>query len=360
MNIRNTVPDSIQKIFEQSFVTTNEQRLDEAYQTLDPILAEVEKIDIIINSGENNELKMNEIAAHKEAIYIIVRDMWRKPIGWDFLDIYADFLDGVQDMSEELPEFLKEEQTIDRFRALADDKWYIRFKKFVKNKAYYISILPKKTINRGLKIFKKNPKPIPLWHHKIPIRGVVKKVYQTDLVKSLTEPEQKKYIAFLQIIISLKAYENNVDLILTNEDNKIGLKKLSSEDSTQNIEAIRNNITANKNTNLETISATLASTNQVFKEVMDKASTMELSGRHLDSSVLNRRFTKINNSWLSNSEGWSRTLYVLFDDWRLDFEINRLKHFAYSALFKASKQLVSEKNKYQKRLVRVADALGNV
>ena len=149
-------------------------------------------------------------------------------------------------------------------------------------------------------------------------------------------------------------------MILTSKDDEIFLTRLSDELTTLQAEKIRNDISVNKESNLQAVAEALSLSHQHFSEVMDKANTMELSKRQLSTRKLNSRFAKINNNWLNNSVGWSRTLYVLFDDWRLDFEINRLKYFVYNALFKASKKLVTEKDKYQNSLVRVAAALEEI
>ena len=314
MNYRNTVPENIQKIFEQTFVSSIENGLAEAYQSLDPIIAEVEKINNLLESDLDGELKMKEISALKANIYGIIREQWTKPEGWDFFNTYPEFLEALQEEITSLPQFYKEEQSKNRFKSLKTDKWHLKFRKFLKNKTFQVSTIPRRTTNGFRKLFKKAPKPILYWNHKIPLQNAVRKVYQTDLVKSLSEAEKYKYIAYLQTIADLKKYENSLDLILSSKESLIKLDKLPTEDSKIDLDYIKSEIETNKSTNLKRVSEVFSNSNLLFEEIMAKANTMELARAQLNPKKLNNQLGKINKNWLNNSTGWSRTLYVLFDD----------------------------------------------
>ncbi len=359
MSLRETVPEIVNEIIKKTFFTKSRQDLKEVYQSVQPILAEIDKIGRILDSIQSDQ-SIEEVAKHKEAIYLLIKDMWTKPAGWDFSDKYSDFLDGVQNHIETLPEFQIEEQSPDRFKALRTDKWYIRVKKYIKYKIYLISKIPFRIFNWLLKLFKKAPRPDHLWNHKIPVRKVVRKVYHTDLIRTLTNVDKSKYKLLLGTLFSLKTLENNSDIEITYEEGKIRLKKVSEEDTKGQLENIIKEITANeKKFGKETKEALTLAEGQ-FLEIMDKVDTIELPVKHVSDKNNQRRFKRYNRLWLDNSEDWSRTLYALFDDWRLDLEISRLKFIAYNELFLTIKQLDKEKQEYLKSLRKIPGVLNDI
>jgi len=359
MSLRDTVPKKIYEIFKKFFLPKSQQDLKEIYQSIQPILEEVEKIDKILDSFQSDKI-LKEISASKEAIYLLIKDMWTKPVGWDFSDKYSDFLDGIQDYIEELPPYHVEEQSSDRFIAVKADRWFIRFKKFIKYKIYQIGKIPVRFFNWILRVFKKAPRPIYLWNHTISVRNTVRKVYQTELSKKLMEAEKIKYQLLVGTILSLKMIENNSDIVIAYENDNISLKKFSDQNTKDQFEKIKKEISTNEKKYVKEAREAVAFGEAQFLENMDKAGTMELPKKLLNNKNLQRRFKRYNDLWLDNSKDWNRTLYALFDDWRLDLEINGLKYIAYQELFQVKKQLNKEKREYLNSLMKISDILKGI
>lgn len=357
MNFRETVPEEIREIFKKSFLSKSQQELKKIYQSINPILDEVEEINSLIDSARPDPIKLKEIPAREEVIYQLIKDMWVKPAGSGFSDKYPDFMDSIQIYIEKLPEFQKEEQSLSRFKALEIDRWHIRFKKYLKYNTYKISIIPLRIYNWFLIKFKKTAKPIRFWNHLIPVRRAVSKVYQIDLIKALMIAEKSRYSSMINTLLRLIEYEANSDMVITFKDDKLSLERLSDPDSNNQIEKIKNEIAANIGKYAKDVREILAEKDNEFLEIMDKTNTLEFSKNHLSHIKLKRRFKKYNDAWLENSEGWSRTIYALFDDWRLDLELNRLKYVAYNELFLVKKRLKKEKQEYLKSIVKISEIL---
>jgi len=359
MDLRQSVPEKIHELFKNTFLAKSQKDLKEIYQSIAPIFEEVDKIDSLINSEQPGQNRLKEVDAHKEAIYQLIRNKWTQPSGWDFADEFADFIEGVQYYTESLPEFQKEEQSPDRFKPLDTDGWYVRIKKYLKNSSYQLSIFPLRLINWILVKLKKKPKAIRRWYHTIPVRRTVNKVYQTDLLKSLTRSEKSKYQSLLEDLLNLKTLENSSDVVISLKENELNLEPLSDLNGKEQIEKIKQQIRENQKKYVKETKEVLVAGDIRFVETMDKADTTEFSKKQLNEKYIRRRFARYNKAWFDHSEDWSRTLFALFDDWRLDLEINRLKYIAYQELFEAKKSLEIEKKKYLKSVLKISDTLIN-
>ena len=168
---------------------------------------------------------------------------------------------------------------------------------------------------------------------------------------------KSKYFAFIKVVHEIKDYENQADLILTDAEGELVLTKLSDQDKSDFVLRIREQIEANKLTNLQAIQDAFSSQNDRFINNMGKADTIEMPSRYFNPRRTINKFERINKTWLNNTEGSSRTLYVLFDDWRLDLEINYIKTYAYNSLYNAIGLLGKEKVKYISSLSRISDVL---
>ncbi len=326
---------------------------------MDPILDELRKVDELIRTTPSDENLVQEITVRREAIYHWIKEKCNQTVSLSFADQYSAYINDLQDFIGTLPEFHKEEQSPARFIRLETDGWYLRFKKYFKYKAYQVTLIPVKTTNFFLRIFKKKPKPIRYWNHTIPIHGSVKKAYQSDLLKALLKAESRKYQSLLGTFLNLKLFENQTDIEIRFQDGKISLAKLSDPDFKNKLGNLQQEITSNERKYSKETREVLKLEDKNFLDIMDKVHTLELPKKHLDDKRLLRRFNKYNNAWLENSKGWYRTLYALFDDWLLDLEINQLKYIAYKELFLARKQLEKEKSEYLASLLKLSDLLND-
>ncbi len=357
MNLRTKVPNGVHEIIKKSLFSKSRKELNEIYRSLDQVMDVVRKMDELISSKPDEQTLIQKISDYRETIYHWIKKKGIQPANISFSEKFPEFIDDIQDFIGTLQKSQKEEQSPYRFMPVDSDGWYLRLRKYFKYKAYKISILPRKTLNLFLKIFRKKLKPIRYWMHTIPVGEAVRKAYLNEMLKDLIKSEKQKYQSLLETLLTLKDLENLTDVEIRIGDGIYSLEKLSDQDYDIQLKKLQQEIDARKRKFSKETNDILKLQDKNFLNIMDKADTLELPKKNLKQERLVKKFEKYDADWLENSKGWHRTLFALFDDWLLDLEINQLKYVAYSELFQARKRLEEEKLQYQSCLIRLSEVL---
>lgn len=360
MNLRSKVPEEVREISNNSLSTRIRKELNGIYRLLDPVLEEIREMEGLIQSELEGPDLIQEISAHRQVVYQYIREKGLDFEKLSFAEKYPGFMEELQNFIDTLPESLKEEQSQYRFLPVNTDGWFLRFRKYFKYQVYRISILPRKSANLFLRIFRKKPIPIRYWQHTIPVRQVVRNAYLVRLLKELIECDKNNTRSLVRIILDLKEFENLTDVKLEFREGEIRLEKLSDHDYDAQLKKLKKDITSSKRKSTKQINDLLKLQDQHYLEIMDKAGTLEYPKKYLDEGWLRKKFDKYNTQWLENLKGWHRTLFALYDDWLLDLEINQLKYVAYSELYQARKRLEEEKKGCQSGLSRLSGLLSDI
>ncbi|GAA5036828.1 hypothetical protein GCM10011506_32430 [Marivirga lumbricoides] len=246
---------------------------------------------------------------NKQAIFTHLKTVFpEKPTTGSLEETHFEVLDNGAILLNDLPDIMVEQQKKERFKLLENDGFFLRFLKFFKIIAFFISRIPFHFLN----LFRKNKRPLRYWNHEVRLKKLIDKHLAIDFINCLSNLEDSLQKEFLAALETVKDYEKNYNIDEA-EANVLAFDQFFAENFRHSI----------KNAIDEWYEKSLAS----ITEEYELDGTVELKKRHLSEGRLSKEKSKALKKWQRIHHQWNNTAYALFEDWRSELELSALQAF---------------------------------
>ena len=266
---------------------------------------------------------VRKIKRRKESLAETVNNMVLVS-GKDELDEeFGEYFDELQAYADTLPESLLEDQSFDRFQRFPKDRFKVKIGKTFKRWGLYLGWLPEKLANWVRSKTKKQVKPLKMWKHEVPLRGLIIFHFRDLLVEQLVEMVQTINRSLAASTYELYELETSMDHkfagLLGNEESAPIQVATNNHDETierilariQELSESISGITANR---LERIF-------EMFQTNYEMVGTIELSVQNFEPNGLNSSHRHAQKTYKKTMNGWGNTLAVLSDRYNFDQEL---------------------------------------
>ena len=306
---------------QREFVNAIDQRVKEGYQPL----AEARQ-------AEDNAAFFKAYTEYNQAVFDLIEHRYESNNGRSFEDIFTNFAEANESFLRDLPVVYTETQKEDRFTSLAGEKLKLRAVKYFKRQHRAVTRLPWGVQNTFRKLARKEPVPKPLRKYRVPLRNLTRYYYRDEWTTQLIPVLEKIYQRTAVNTRQLWHFEDQVytrlytHLIENYGEHDDWLRQLpeSQEGYETTIAALQKELDELEEEVTAAIEDQLAAIYEQYTYAYDRVGTAELPARRFSNRVLRRKQGQSARKVLACTQGWRNTLYALYEDWRIDQEINLL------------------------------------
>ncbi len=246
------------------------------------------------------------------------------------------FLVDLESFSINISNFINESeasrievQAKERFYFQQGDSIFLRISKILKLFLYKVTVAPRQLNNFFLKLFKKPTKDIKYWNQKIPLRNLRSIYLYSSIYLELSELYRESLSVQTSSLLALKNYHMELENIFREKH----LNLASNNSITEKIENIRTkfleatNLFDSLDTEFNKKCDEIVDKSVLeYSEAYKKANTIELRARQLTQKKVINAEKEFANLYNRIEKGWSNTLFVLAEDWRMDNELLRTRY----------------------------------
>ena len=265
------------------------------------------------DEANQDKLDLAEEIDSRERLLAMIAAVWLEPQNAEFSTLFPTYYARLEDLVEETEPGKIEEQLKERFLKQPGDKFILRFRKSFKRFFHRITTLPTRTKN----LFIKKKSRIKYWRHSIPYRDMVDYHFQNQLNRALVIIPEIFYKKLAKIYLELKVAEEE---LFTNTSDEPSDLQIILEPAVEQIENdLINEIKHKIFESVDDITSDLT-------EAYEKVGTIELRAKKFKKSRVAKEVAGSLKLWHKTNLNWENTLYALFEEWRSDLEIYRLKY----------------------------------
>ena len=267
---------------------------------------------------------VRNIKARKELLAKSVNEMAVIPEDVDLDQDFGAFFTELLAYVETLPESILEDQSLDRFQRFPSDSLKIKFGKTFKKWGLHLDWIPQKISNWFREKTKKPVKPLKMWKHEVPLRGMILYHYRDLLVEQLLEMVQSINRAVAASTYELYELEAGLNQqfagLVGNDGDQQDPPELPADQGeaiekiVKNIQDLADSISGATLNRLERI-------NNAFLENYELVGTIEMPASNFDTSGLNASHQRAVKTYKKSMDGWRNTLNVLSDRYNFDQEL---------------------------------------
>lgn len=236
---------------------------------------------------------------------------------------FADYFQELLTYADSLPESILEDQSLDRFQSFPDDKFKVKIGKIIKKKGLQLGWLPTKLSNWVREKANKPTKPLKVWKHEVPLRGMIIYHFRDLLVEQLIEMMQTINRAIAASTYDLYELEAGLDQKfagLVGEDSEKALN-LNIVDQSETIDQILDRIRELANSISDITTNRLERIYKIFQSNYEMVGTIELSVKNFEPDGLEAAHKRASRVYEQTMRGWKNTLAVLTDRYNFDHEL---------------------------------------
>ena len=307
---------------QRNFVNAVDQLIAAGYETL----AEARRAD-------DKAAFFKAYTEYNQAVFDLIEPRYESNDGRSLEDIFVDFAETQQSFLRNIPTLYTEIQKEDRFISQVDEKPKIRLLKHIKRQHRAATQLPWATKNAFRKLTKKDPAPRPVRTYRIPLRNLTRYYYREEWANRLIPVLEKMYhriavntrqLWHFEDEVYTQWYTHLIENYGENDDWLAQLPELSAKEYETTMTRLRRELDELEEEVVAEVETQLASVGATYAEAYDRVGTAELPARRFGSRVLRRHREQSARRILATTQGWRNTLYALYDDWRIDQEVNLL------------------------------------
>ena len=333
------ITDEIKKYFQNYFLPQVNGFINEQIKFIKNYdeLIEIYKRRYNNNPQPDDEFVNNLKLSFHQKSYEAISKKYDETQKQTFDQYFTEFVREIDSYLKSIDENIIRVQEKERFIINENDRFRIKFLKRVKIVFYNISQLPVKFGNIFRKLFHKTLKEKRLWYHKIPLRDLTA-FYLNDITSlrflpSIDDLFKKVSAVFVEV---WKADEI-INKLSVNEKEKFNFEISKQVDELKELPGYL------VQSFEEIFNETIISYDDAFR----KAGTIELPLNKISTKKNDKNHKKLNNEYESLYNGWTNTFYSLFEDWRLNKELNTLSEKLKSDFRELLKQ---SKEKFDKNI----------
>ncbi|UXX77762.1 hypothetical protein N7E81_10310 [Reichenbachiella carrageenanivorans] len=295
-----------------------DQCLKENYQTeifkqldleIEQMLQIVAAIHTFYSLPAETRTSHSQISDFKNTLLVQIDGIKPKPEALDLAIEHENFLNSLYAIFQNIPDSKTELQKPARFIADIDDPSWLKTLKLGKRIGFLISNIPNSLANP----FRKNKKKKPYWLHKIPLQNLAKKNLMIETILDLQQITASYYSAITSQYVEIKSWEEQLDKQETEH----------TSFTEEEVLAFKATLTSELTSQLDNLTAAYP---EQFLLAYEKAGTLELPARRLADEIISSKIETAKSKWSAFDLSWKNTNYAFFEEWRLDLNINLLKH----------------------------------
>ena len=288
----------------------------------DKINTQIDFINLFYNRikkfQENNDLKIEYVIAFNKITAELIEEKHNSNLALNFNEKFDGLVVKLNEYLNTFDETIIELQSDERFKFTRDDPYFIKNAKRFKRLFLKISQVPISAGNFFRKIFKKELKSKKNWGHTIPVKNISLIILRDRLCKSLFPVIEEVNLDIASSSYAVWQIDEKI--------NKSFIDNVSSQNEefkslTQELDNTLKNLHDKIDLLDKKVLEILESAVEEFKEVYEKAGTIELPKRKFSSNKVNASNKKLNEHFKTIDEGWQNSYFALFEDWRLNKEL---------------------------------------
>lgn len=311
-SIAEDVVGKIDKCLKNDFQTKITALLDQEIDHMLQIVTQVNAYYVLPAKKRSSDA---QLAKFKSELLHRIEPLWPKPESNDLAVLHESFLHELQEILEEVAIYQTIEQSHDRFFAVDADPAWVKAFKVGKRLGYQLTCLPNTMAN----IFRKEKKQKAYWKHEIPLRNLAKKHFFAQVLLDLQAVSELFYSTLVEQYNELKEWEEQ----LSRGDSDC--PKRSADD----ILNFKSELLQSLKVKIKEITGPNA---RNFELEYEKAGTFELPEARLSNEITTKKIESAKSQWSLHDLEWRNTNYALFEEWRMDLNINLLKHKTLASL----------------------------
>ena len=327
-NLKQLVHDQVVSVLreaigeQRSLVQAVDQLVKDKHQPLDDA-----------RQSEDQGAFFKAYTEYNQAVYALIEYRYENNVGRSFDEVFAGFAPEAHRLMRELPLLLVVKQQEARFVALPGDKPGLRGLKRAKRFHRSLTRLPWWIKNSFQKVLRKGTRPAPPRTYRIPLRHLTQYWYCEAWIDQLVPVVETIYQRTARNTQRLWRFEDRVytrwythlmENYAQQDDWLAQLPELPQEEYEATVAELLDDLNELEREMVTEVDARLTATYEQFVHAYERVGTAELSARRYSSQVLRRRRNQGMNKFIGCTQGWRNTLYALYEDWRIDQEINLL------------------------------------
>ena len=330
-------------IVEQKFETvlvSNINRFIDFFNTLTEIREAFPDYD-------ENQMILNTKNARKvcDDIIILIDKHFQRNESLAFENLFPELLDELENALLQFEPIVEVEQSEKRFRPLTNDNNITQLAKRFKSVVYKSHQFILRIINFVLIKINKKPFELKYWNQKIPLRNVGFYYLRNKLLKRLSLVNEDIIKMLSEKSIAFWNYDEKYDVEYISNFVKGHSKDLVKE-STKNPETIIAELESLKNEIKKNVINSIQKCSDEFYYTCNRVGTIEIKNFRFNKKRIDKNLKSVKNEFNLAIKEWDNTLYVLGEDWELNYDLHSIRYSAIEVFFEFEKSL-SVKNKIQ-------------
>jgi len=338
-------------------ITEWTKEIQSEYQILDDV-AELTK-SILTKLDTISGQAVNETYVEfYDQIFDLIKDRGIDPSDKRKEPDFSALNNGIAELFNEIPPTIRLEQSWERFKVQPGDPLFIKVLKPIKNGLFNVYRVPARFLNWIRRVFKKNTKDLPEWHHTVKLQWLCE--YHLEY---LFPVELEKYKSKLNADLTSTIYQARQQLI---DQTTYDLERL---DKRGDISADRaESILRTGKYHLAEIKKLISMIKPDLTEIADKrieelrkdvsiTGTIEFPNRKLKKKNLEYFRNKVRKIWSFNCSGWDNTFFSIYDDLRSDVKVYIVQQKLIQDIDALNKMQGSDEYRFSKEYAEIAKVL---
>jgi hypothetical protein len=251
-------------------------------------------------ADENQGSEKKVFDKRQQALFDHIEHLYdKRPSQIALKSLATDFFEERDFFLRKLPETEEVVQLVNRFRRLATDSNWNRFRKRFKIAGFYFTKVPFYVAN----VFRQEKLVLSYWSHSIPVKALVQRCFINSFYDLWAVIENERAAFFLARLKHLKQQDSQVE-----------------EDIKTVYDAFKEKVG-------EKITAWYEQQSNMFHAEYELVDTIEFKDKYLSNSHLERSEEEKIEEWEDVYRRWYNTTHASFEDWRSQLELSALKAY---------------------------------
>ncbi len=270
---------------------------------------------------------------YNQAVYELITPRHADNTDQSYAETFADLTAATDTLVRDTLVSHTEVQSENRFARQPGDRFGVRFLKFFKRQHRASSLLPWQLKRLGRRMVGKTPPPRPVLTYQIPLRNLTRHHFQQIWALRMLPILSTVYQPLAANTLRLWRAEDEVYTLLythltehyaDKDDWLVSLPELPRAAYMATMAELCQALDTLEQAVIGEVEAQLAVLYGEYQRAYERVGTVELPTRRYRTSRLLREQRQLDHNFLNEVRGWRNTLYALYEDWRIDQEINLL------------------------------------
>jgi hypothetical protein len=349
-----------EELVNTSFLSLLNQKIEEQILFINNVRDLVKTHILNLNDLTGNELNFyKEVENYNFKLLSLLEKKSNANVVQGFKEEFPELIQNYEDFLKRIDKNRIEEQENARFKILPEDSIVVKGFKFFKKSGYIVTAFPRRISNIFRKLFRHPGKSPNRWKRKIFFRNLVQLMVRDNLLINSFEVVRELNRDFASSYQSIWMAEENINKHFTTDLHFTELERyLPNEEEIKHFEKEFDSILKTLRKTRDNIKLKImGNLDEIFNRLDDiyhKAGTIEYPSRLYSDSKVEKSERIVEEKYRQLSSGWGNTLFVLFEDWKLNKDIYLNEILVVEELF-----LLKEESK-QKIIVKIVPGLDEI